>query len=74
MLCAQCIPVPSFQRESPNAVAPPWPVVADIWYSQRVADVKDDVPKWCVRAGLRCDFPMLTDAATTVRVWPCSTV
>ncbi len=45
--CVQCIPVPSFQRESPNDVTPPWPVAADIWYSERVAGVKDDVPKWC---------------------------
>ena len=45
--CAQAIPVQSFQRESPTNEIPPWTVQADIWYSERVVDMKDDIPKWC---------------------------
>ncbi len=37
----------SFRRESPNNEVPPWTVNADIWYSERKVDMKDDIPKWC---------------------------
>ena len=44
----QAFPVQSFQRGSADNAAPHWPVKADIWYSERVVDMKDDIPKWCV--------------------------
>ena len=49
-VCAQNIPIAAFQRKAANDAAP-WPTTADIWYSQRVIDIKDDVPKWCVNEG-----------------------
>ena len=44
--CTQNIPVAALQRGTADGEAP-WPTTADIWYSERVVDMKDDVPKWC---------------------------
>ena len=43
---SQMIPVESFVRAAADGKAP-WPTTQDIWYSERVMDMHDDVPKWC---------------------------
>ena len=42
----QTIPIEAFERAAADGAAP-MPTTADIWYSQRVVDMDDDVPKWC---------------------------
>ena len=45
--CAQMIPIASFVRAAADG-REPWPTTQDIWYSERVVDVDDDVTKWCL--------------------------
>ncbi len=49
----QAIPLESFQRAAADGAAVPWPTTNDIWYSQRIVDMKDDVPKWCAPGSCR---------------------
>ena len=46
VVCVQMIPIASFVRAAADGKAP-WPTTQDIWYSERVVDVNDDVTKWC---------------------------
>ena len=41
----------AFQRAAGDGAAP-WPPASDIWYSERVVDMHDDIPKWCARASV----------------------
>ena len=43
---AQNIAIANFRRAAPDG-AQPWPTTVDIWYSERVVDMDDNVPKWC---------------------------
>jgi len=42
----QNIAMAAFRRAAADG-AEPWPTTVDIWYSERVVDMNDDVPKWC---------------------------
>ena len=44
---AQNVAIAHFKRAVADG-AQPWPTTVDIWYSERVVDMVDDVPKWCV--------------------------
>ena len=43
---AQNIPIANFKRSAVGSKQL-WPTTVDIWYSERVVDMDDDVPKWC---------------------------
>ena len=44
-LAWQVIPIESLQRAGTDGAAS-WPITGDVWYSQRLVDIHDDVPKW----------------------------